>query len=45
MMVYALSSTKNNKDKQWFHFCAEGFAYGMHFHIGVDALSRWFILL
>ncbi len=22
------------KDKQWFHCCAEGFAYGMRRHIG-----------
>ena len=27
------------KGKQWFHCCAEGFAYGMRCHIGVDAAS------
>ena len=27
------------KGKQWFHCCAEGFAYGMRYHIGVDAAS------
>jgi IS5 family transposase len=27
------------KGKQWFHCFAEGFAYGMRCHIGVDAAS------
>ena len=27
------------KGEQWFHCCAEGFAYGMLCHIGVDAAS------
>jgi IS5 family transposase len=27
------------KGNQWFHCCAEGFAYGMRCHIGVDVAS------
>jgi IS5 family transposase len=47
-LIAAPSSTKNKKGerdpemhqtckgKQWYHRCAEGFAYGMKVHIGVD---------
>jgi IS5 family transposase len=50
-IINAPSSTKNKrkerdpemysvaKGKQWFHCFAEGFAYGMRCHIGVDAAS------
>jgi IS5 family transposase len=48
-LIAAPSSTKNKqgvrdpemhqtkKGNQWYHRCAEGFAYGMKVHIGVDA--------
>lgn len=47
-MIAAPSSTKNKdgerdpemhqtkKGNQWYHCCAEGYAYGMKVHIGVD---------
>ena len=47
-LISAPSSTKNKsgernpemhqtkKGYQWYHHCAEGFAYGMKVHIGVD---------
>ncbi len=47
-LIAAPSSTKNKKGErdpemhqtkkgnQWYHHCAEGFAYGMKVHIGVD---------
>ena len=47
-LIAAPSSTKNEKGErdsemhqtkkgnQWYHLCAEGFAYGMKVHIGVD---------
>ena len=50
-IIAAPSSTKNKrkerdpemhsvaKGNQWCHCCAEGFAYGMRCHIGVDAAS------
>ena len=50
-IINAPSSTKNKcrkrdpemhsvaKGKPWFYCCAEGFAYGMRCHIGVDAAS------
>ena len=50
-IIAAPSSTKNKrmerdpeihsvaKGNQWFHCCAEGFAYGMRCHIGADAAS------
>jgi IS5 family transposase len=51
MIIAAPSSTKNKRKErdpemhlvatgnQWFYCCAEGFAYGMRCHIGVDAAS------
>lgn len=50
-LIAAPSSTKNNdgerepemyqtkKGDQWYHRCAEGYAYGMKVHIGVDKES------
>jgi IS5 family transposase len=50
-LIAAPSSTKNEKQErdpemhqtkkgnQWYHRCAEGFAYGMKDHIGVDSQS------